>query len=161
MADVITGEAVALELPVANFPSRIAALLIDIAVQVILLLAVFIAVATTSGQLNGDFQLAAACDRAVQSGSSYTWKGDWWLADLFPYSHTSTPNRKSCFYGDVGGRPYSAITSVITASSRHPGGVNVAFCDGSVRFIKNSVAPQTWQAIGTVNGGEVLSSDAY
>ena len=55
MADVITGEAVALELPVANFPSRIAALLIDIAVQVILLLVVLVAVATTSGQLNGDY----------------------------------------------------------------------------------------------------------
>ncbi len=38
MADVITGEAVALELPVANFPSRIAALLIDMAVQIVLLL---------------------------------------------------------------------------------------------------------------------------
>ena len=114
-----------------------------------------------AGLLNGDFQLAANCDQALQATGSYTWKGDWWLADLFPYSHTSTPNRKSCFYPDIGGRPYSAITSVITASSRHPGGVNVAFCDGSVRFIKSSVAPQTWQAIGTVNGGEVLSSDAY
>jgi prepilin-type processing-associated H-X9-DG protein len=114
-----------------------------------------------AGLQNNDFQMAAACDRTVQSGSSYTWKGDWWMADLFPYSHTSTPNRKSCFYGDVGGRPYSSITSVITASSRHPGGVNVAFCDGSVRFIKSTVNPLTWQAIGTVNGGEVLSSDAY
>jgi uncharacterized RDD family membrane protein YckC len=55
LADVVTGEAVALELPVANFPSRIAALLIDIAVQGVLLLVVFIAVATTSSQLNGDY----------------------------------------------------------------------------------------------------------
>ena len=70
MADVITGEAVALELPVANFPSRIAALLIDIAVQVILLLAVFIAVATTSGQLNGDYIAAelVAADVVVLVG---------------------------------------------------------------------------------------------
>jgi prepilin-type N-terminal cleavage/methylation domain-containing protein/prepilin-type processing-associated H-X9-DG protein len=114
-----------------------------------------------AGLFNNDFLQAANCDQAVQSGSSYTWKGDWWLADLFPYSHTSTPNRKSCFYNDVPGRPYTAITSVITASSRHPGGANVAFCDGSVRFIKSSVNPQTWQAIGTANGGEVISSDAY
>lgn len=55
MADVITGEAVALELSVANFPSRIAALLIDMAVQVVLLLVVFIAVATTTGQVNSDY----------------------------------------------------------------------------------------------------------
>jgi prepilin-type N-terminal cleavage/methylation domain-containing protein/prepilin-type processing-associated H-X9-DG protein len=114
-----------------------------------------------AGLTNGDFQQAAACDRAVQGTSSYTWKGDWWMADLFPYSHTTTPNRKSCFYNDVGGRPYSAITNVISASSRHPGGANVAFCDGSVRFIKNSVNPLTWVAIGTINGGEVVSSDAY
>jgi prepilin-type N-terminal cleavage/methylation domain-containing protein/prepilin-type processing-associated H-X9-DG protein len=114
-----------------------------------------------AGLLNNDFQQAAACDRAVQGTNSYTWKGDWWLADLFPYSHTTTPNRKSCFYSDVGGRPWSTITSVISASSRHPGGANTAFCDGSVRFIKSSIDPRTWAAIGTINGGEVISSDAY
>ena len=43
----------------------------------------------------------------------------------------------------------------------HPGGVNCAFADGSVHFIKNSIAPQTWWALGTRNVGEVVSSDAY
>ena len=46
-------------------------------------------------------------------------------------------------------------------SSNHPGGVNVAFADGSVHFIKNSVAPNTWWALGSRNLGEVISSDAY
>ena len=114
-----------------------------------------------AGQTNNDFLQAANCDQAVQGTNSYTWKGDWWIADLFPYSHTTTPNRKSCFYADVPGRPWTAITNVISSSSRHPGGSNVAFCDGSVRFIKSSVNPLTWAAIGTINGGEVLSSDAY
>jgi prepilin-type processing-associated H-X9-DG protein len=114
-----------------------------------------------AGLINNDFLQAAGCDTAVQGTNSYTWKGDWWLADLFPYSHTTTPNRKSCFYNDVGGRPWSTITSVIAASSRHPGGANVAFGDGSVRFIKTSVNPKTWAALGTISGGEVISSDAY
>jgi prepilin-type N-terminal cleavage/methylation domain-containing protein/prepilin-type processing-associated H-X9-DG protein len=45
--------------------------------------------------------------------------------------------------------------------SRHPGGVNCLFGDGSVRFVKNSVNPQTWVALGSINGGEVISSDSY
>jgi len=45
--------------------------------------------------------------------------------------------------------------------SRHPGGVNLLFCDGSVHFIKNSIAMPTYCALGSRNGGEVLSSDSY
>jgi prepilin-type N-terminal cleavage/methylation domain-containing protein/prepilin-type processing-associated H-X9-DG protein len=45
--------------------------------------------------------------------------------------------------------------------SRHPGGVNAGFCDGSVKFIKNSVDLQTWRALSTARGAEVLSGDAY
>jgi prepilin-type N-terminal cleavage/methylation domain-containing protein/prepilin-type processing-associated H-X9-DG protein len=73
----------------------------------------------------------------------------------------------------------------MTSMSYHPGGVNVAFADGSVHFIKSSinswnwagitringttpncliptgVTPGVWQALSTVNGGEVISSDQY
>jgi prepilin-type N-terminal cleavage/methylation domain-containing protein/prepilin-type processing-associated H-X9-DG protein len=49
----------------------------------------------------------------------------------------------------------------LSASSRHPGGVNALFADGSVRFVKNTVDPVTWRALGTINGGEVVSGDAY
>jgi prepilin-type processing-associated H-X9-DG protein len=49
----------------------------------------------------------------------------------------------------------------VTAGSNHPGGVNIGFCDGSVRFVKNTVSLQTWWAIGTRAIGEVVSSDSY
>jgi prepilin-type N-terminal cleavage/methylation domain-containing protein/prepilin-type processing-associated H-X9-DG protein len=45
--------------------------------------------------------------------------------------------------------------------SRHPGGVNCSTCDGSVKFIKNSINVFIWRALTTANGGEVISSDAY
>jgi prepilin-type N-terminal cleavage/methylation domain-containing protein/prepilin-type processing-associated H-X9-DG protein len=50
---------------------------------------------------------------------------------------------------------------VYGARSRHPGGVNTAFCDGSVRFVKSSVNPTTFQALSTTKGGEVISADSF
>jgi prepilin-type N-terminal cleavage/methylation domain-containing protein/prepilin-type processing-associated H-X9-DG protein len=52
-------------------------------------------------------------------------------------------------------------THLANAKSYHPGGVNVTFGDGSVRFIKSSVAQQVWWSLGTRAGGEVVSSDSY
>jgi prepilin-type processing-associated H-X9-DG protein len=46
-------------------------------------------------------------------------------------------------------------------SSFHPGGANVLFCDGSVRFFKDSTATTAVWALGSRNQGEVLSSDSY
>jgi prepilin-type N-terminal cleavage/methylation domain-containing protein/prepilin-type processing-associated H-X9-DG protein len=56
-----------------------------------------------------------------------------------------------------GGPTYAAITS----RSYHPGGVNSLFGDGTVRYIKSTVNGDTWRALGTFGGGEVISSDAY
>jgi len=39
--------------------------------------------------------------------------------------------------------------------SHHPGGVNVALCDGSVRFLPDTINPQTLKALITIAGGEV------
>ncbi len=49
----------------------------------------------------------------------------------------------------------------LSASSYHPGGVNALFADGSVHFIKNSISAVTWRGLGTIAGGEVISSDSY
>ncbi len=73
------------------------------------------------------------------------------------YSHTVPPNYKlwDCSNNANFNQGHTA------ARSYHPGGVNVTFCDGSVRFIKNSVDALVWRKLGTKAGGEVISSDAY
>jgi prepilin-type N-terminal cleavage/methylation domain-containing protein/prepilin-type processing-associated H-X9-DG protein len=50
---------------------------------------------------------------------------------------------------------------VISARSRHPGGVNAAMCDGSVKFFKNSISIPIWRAVSTTRGNEVVSADSY
>jgi prepilin-type processing-associated H-X9-DG protein len=78
------------------------------------------------------------------------------------YTHTNLPNTKACrCWGGMYTLPYTADTeSVIGASSAHPGGVNVLFMDGSVRFIKNSVNYVTWLAIASIGQAETVSSDS-
>jgi prepilin-type N-terminal cleavage/methylation domain-containing protein/prepilin-type processing-associated H-X9-DG protein len=45
--------------------------------------------------------------------------------------------------------------------SYHPGGVNVLFGDGSVRFIKDSINVRTLRGLVSLGGGEVVSADSY
>lgn len=45
--------------------------------------------------------------------------------------------------------------------SFHPGGVNTAFCDGSVRFVEESIDPTVLAALVTRMGGEVISADDF
>jgi prepilin-type N-terminal cleavage/methylation domain-containing protein len=45
---------------------------------------------------------------------------------------------------------------VYAARSRHPGGVQAVLCDGSARFIANGIALDTWRALSTAHGGEVI-----
>ena len=58
-----------------------------------------------------------------------------------------------------GHTPNNPKNHVDDFTSRHTGGVNFVFCDGSVRIINNTVNPVVWQAVGTRNGGEVVSLD--
>jgi prepilin-type processing-associated H-X9-DG protein len=45
--------------------------------------------------------------------------------------------------------------------SRHPGGVNFLYADGSVHFLKSTINPIPWRALATRAGNEALSADAY
>ncbi|MGP0068527.1 MAG: DUF1559 domain-containing protein [Isosphaeraceae bacterium] len=102
-------------------------------------------------------------------GSAELWAG------AFPdylvwqsYNHFGTPNQINCTntsdptdHNAIWAGYYVTAIGSAPPSSQHPGGVNVAFSDGSVHFIKSTVAPNTWWALGSRNGGEVISSDAY
>ena len=46
-------------------------------------------------------------------------------------------------------------------SSRHPGGANVLMCDGSVKFLKDSINMQTLWALGTRAASEIVSADSF
>jgi prepilin-type N-terminal cleavage/methylation domain-containing protein/prepilin-type processing-associated H-X9-DG protein len=61
--------------------------------------------------------------------------------------------------GDCG--MYQASGAMFSSRSRHAGGVNTAMCDGSVRFVKNSVNSAVWWALGSRGFGEVVSSDSF
>jgi prepilin-type N-terminal cleavage/methylation domain-containing protein/prepilin-type processing-associated H-X9-DG protein len=113
-----------------------------------------------------DLQFAQSCAQ-MQPGQynntgmqEWGWKGEWWTycAGMI-YSHTNVPNRLSCQYQDIQQDGRATITSN-NASSNHPGGVNVLFMDGSVRFIKSSVSYLPWYAISSPDGGETISSDS-
>jgi prepilin-type N-terminal cleavage/methylation domain-containing protein/prepilin-type processing-associated H-X9-DG protein len=52
-------------------------------------------------------------------------------------------------------------TSHYAARSYHPGGVNAAFGDGSVKFVTNSVGLVVWRQLGTRAGGEVVDTSSY
>ncbi|QEH37023.1 Type II secretion system protein G precursor [Aquisphaera giovannonii] len=45
--------------------------------------------------------------------------------------------------------------------SRHPGGSNFAFGDGSIRFIKSSISPGVYRHLANRSDGEVVDSDTY
>jgi prepilin-type processing-associated H-X9-DG protein/prepilin-type N-terminal cleavage/methylation domain-containing protein len=46
-------------------------------------------------------------------------------------------------------------------SSRHSGGVNTLFADGSVRFLKDTIGYRTFLSLATRDGGEVVAADQY
>jgi prepilin-type processing-associated H-X9-DG protein len=45
--------------------------------------------------------------------------------------------------------------------SKHTGGANWAFADGSVRFLTYNVTPQMWVALATRAGGEVIDASQF
>jgi prepilin-type N-terminal cleavage/methylation domain-containing protein/prepilin-type processing-associated H-X9-DG protein len=111
----------------------------------------------------------------VNQGQGQDFRGLTWWAEGSGFTVYRTPNNPGYDYISNGsGAPGCVPTSVnplnadckayptpnwnvFTARSRHSGGVNVVLCDGSTRFIGNTISWTVWQALGTSRGGEVVN----
>ncbi len=85
-----------------------------------------------------------------------SWEGNNWFTSLLP-PNTSTPDGQQYQGQPLPKAPISNLGAGalgLFTRSYHPGGVNVALGDGSVRFVSNTVNAQVFQALGTRNGGE-------
>ncbi len=125
---------------------------------------------------DGTSNTVALSEVISDPNGSRAWRGSWWSELGQNYSHLRNPNSPipdsiwqgvANFWGcDPAKAPcdYSAAcwsTQVFSARSRHSGGVNVLLADGSLRFVKNSVNLAIWQSVASIDGGEVVSSDAW
>lgn len=119
------------------------------------------------GQFQGSPNINDLDAQACQASTTPIWdfKGQRWLDDASGkgggYLHIQAPNRKSCFGLPGPVNEVHGIDTIVGASSFHPGGVNVLFLDGSVRFVKNTVAIGVWRALGTSRGGEIVDASSY
>ena len=92
---------------------------------------------------------ADACG-ARSGGSWYRFRGEKWIMGNYGntlYNHALVPNttRWDCMN-------ITQQMGRLASRSFHPGGVNVTLCDGSARFVSNSIDQQQWQALATRGG---------
>jgi prepilin-type processing-associated H-X9-DG protein len=121
--------------------------------------------------VNGTLQLFRACNRVYQTdptgGQAYNyggWRWAWGTPAMSCFTTHIPPNSTEYPWASCGqGCATCGVdgSNFANATSFHPGGCNVAFGDGSARFVKSSVDMRAWWALGTRSGGEVLSADAY
>lgn len=85
-----------------------------------------------------------------------SWSSGWPLAGP-TYMHVQTPNTTVGHYGTSADEG----DFVVTASSQHPGGVNIVLADASVHFVNDAVSKEVWWATGSRDDGrsESLSNN--
>ncbi|QDV32528.1 DUF1559 domain-containing protein [Tautonia plasticadhaerens] len=92
-------------------------------------------------------------------GGSWRYKGYSWVEGSVWrnwFNSIRTPNQTCCV-----SLPNQWWSIMKPSSSYHPGGANAVMADGSVKFFKETVALNTWMALSTRTGGEVVSADQY
>jgi len=92
------------------------------------------------------------CNTATKADFNWDWRGEYWCVGHYGrgagITFTLRPNGLSCGnYIDVNDYPQAA-------TSRHPGGVNVLFCDGSVTFVSQNIEHHVWWGYGSIAGNE-------
>jgi prepilin-type N-terminal cleavage/methylation domain-containing protein/prepilin-type processing-associated H-X9-DG protein len=99
-------------------------------------------------------------------------RGEWWNDVGCNFMTRTTPNSTVpdqisgwCVSKPANNEPCVSNGSYyvmwMASRSRHPGGVNSLLADGSVRFVKSSVSLNVWRGLGSLSGGEIISSDAF
>lgn len=78
-------------------------------------------------------------------GSAWIWGNG--MNSVFNTHYTPTQEMFDCVVNGMG---------FLKSASFHPGGVQVAMCDGSVRWISSSIEHQKWQSLSTRAGREVV-----
>ncbi len=108
------------------------------------------------------------CTVAFQSGTNLSnqngCRWGWGAVTMTLFQTIVPPNNKnfpwnSCRTSCPGCSPDNASYS--NAQSNHPGGANVLFVDGSVRFIKDTIQPYIWMSLGTRAGAEIIDARSY
>ncbi|WP_235934720.1 DUF1559 domain-containing protein [Candidatus Laterigemmans baculatus] len=103
----------------------------------------------------------------VRQGQGSDLRGFLWWGDASGFESYLGPNSplpdriySSGYCKPVKGMPCDVSSStnptMFASRSQHPGGVNVALCDGSVRLFGETIDLETWRGLSTSRGGEVL-----
>jgi prepilin-type N-terminal cleavage/methylation domain-containing protein/prepilin-type processing-associated H-X9-DG protein len=107
--------------------------------------------------LNDTYTTCMATNPMTATPLTSKWGWSWVMGEncCTLYNHVSTPNTVSC-----AGIPFTGtmanMAMQVSASSHHPGSVNVLMGDGSVRSVGQAVDLQVWRAVGTRGNGEPL-----
>lgn len=91
---------------------------------------------------------------------SFRMKGVRWDSGDWPttlYDHAISVNGTNCILAEPA--PPRGITGGASSGSIHIGGSNVVMADGHQRFVKNSIAPNIWRAMGTRGQGDLVEVD--
>ena len=107
--------------------------------------------------------------QAIQD-ADFDFRGDFLNDDVgaAQFMTLYTPNAgvdsMPCYIAFPGGDPGPVQTGIpvyVSARSRHPGGVNVAFGDGSIQFISNEISLNLWRALSSMAANDLVEGSGY